>query len=62
MGAEAFQKAQRGIGLYFCLWAMPLSGLLYCAKCGRTMQYKRYKGKNETYWSTARSATKRGEN
>lgn len=32
--------------------ALPLSGLLYCAKCGRAMQYRRYVGKNEIYWST----------
>jgi len=31
---------------------LPLSGLLYCAKCGRTMQYRRFVGKKETYWST----------
>ena len=30
---------------------LPLSGLLYCAKCGRSMQYRRCVGKNETYWS-----------
>ncbi|MDF2500776.1 MAG: hypothetical protein K0Q77_1490 [Anaerosporomusa subterranea] len=32
--------------------ALPLSGLLYCAKCGRTMQYRRTVTKNEIYWST----------
>jgi len=30
---------------------LPLSGLLYCARCGKTMQYKRFVGKSETYWN-----------
>jgi site-specific DNA recombinase len=30
---------------------LPLSGLLYCAKCGRAMQYRRFVGKKETYWN-----------
>jgi len=37
------KKTRRGM--------LPLSGLLYCAKCGRTMQYKRFVGKSETYWN-----------
>lgn len=37
------KKTRRGM--------LPLSGLLYCAKCGRTMQYKRFVGKKETYWN-----------
>ena len=30
---------------------LPLSGLLYCAKCGHAMQFRRYVGKKEIYWS-----------
>ena len=30
---------------------LPLSGLLYCSKCGRRMQFKRSRTKNENYWT-----------
>ncbi|MHC1745541.1 MAG: recombinase family protein [Negativicutes bacterium] len=30
---------------------LPLSGLLYCSKCGRRMQFKRKETKTGTYWS-----------
>ncbi len=31
---------------------LPLSGLLYCSKCGRRMQFKRSRTKNGNYWTT----------
>ena len=31
--------------------ALPLSGLLYCSKCGRRMQFKRRETKNGGYWT-----------
>ncbi|MDD4600313.1 MAG: recombinase family protein [Negativicutes bacterium] len=30
---------------------LPLSGLLYCSKCGRRMQFKRRETKNGSYWT-----------
>jgi len=30
---------------------LPLSGLLYCSKCGRRMQFKRKETKKEGYWT-----------
>ncbi|HWQ41841.1 MAG TPA: recombinase family protein [Desulfosporosinus sp.] len=30
---------------------LPLSGLLYCSKCGRRMQFKRHPGKTDEYWT-----------
>lgn len=30
---------------------LPLSGLLYCAKCGHAMQYRRGGTKDKTYWT-----------